>query len=128
MKKNCFNLGLSVLLGIVTVMNLNLIQKTDKVFYVTLKSLQTISQDENGNNSQESNNNGSGLFFYEHLQGSPQECTLYRNVNINGQIEISSSSRDGEIGWTSIKISGIKELCPKKGEGCTVYSCRQTNN
>ena len=62
-----------------------------------------------------SNNEGSGMFFYKHRLGKPDTCKLYQYININGGI------------ITSIEVQGIYEVCPLSGNGCTVYSCRQTN-
>ena len=127
MKKTFIKASLLAILGIATTFNLHLVLKANKSFKATLESIESIGQNINDENNQESNNNGSGIFFYEHRLGVPKTCVLYRNVNVTGYTEISTSSRQGEVGWTSIKIEGIKETCPSKGEGCTVYTCTTTN-
>jgi len=74
------------------------------------------------------NNEGTGnIYYYQHLLGQPKECTLYKGVDINGKIVYSENEGGFGVGWTVIKISGIKETCPKSGGGCTVYSCQTTN-
>jgi hypothetical protein len=77
--------------------------------------------------TQESNNSGSGIYFYQHKLGEPKECTLYKHVHVNGSVQYGTSASVG-AGWTSVEVEGIKELCPKDGNGCTVYSCHVTNN
>lgn len=74
-----------------------------------------------------SNNEGSGKFFYKHLQGDPKTCTLYKYISING--DVSYSTEDEGLGFEYIKIQvqGMYEDCPDKGSGCTVYSCQETN-
>jgi ABC-type antimicrobial peptide transport system permease subunit len=78
--------------------------------------------------TQESNNSGSGIYFYQHRLGKPDDCILYKHVHINGNIEYSTSNISNGIGWTVVQVEGIKELCPKNGNGCTVYSCHVTTN
>lgn len=76
----------------------------------------------------ESNNNGEGnQYYYEHLLGRPKECTLYKAVDASGDIQYGSDESGFEVGWTVTKIDGIKETCPDRGSGCTVYSCRVTD-
>jgi hypothetical protein len=76
-----------------------------------------------------SNNSGSGnMYYYTDKQGKPENCTLYKFVNANGSVQYSDSTAGFGAGWTWSKVSGIKELCPKTGKGCTVYSCHVTNN
>ncbi len=75
----------------------------------------------------ESNNDGSGKFFYEHLSGSPKSCTLYKYMDAEGNYHVSSSSGSAGVSYEKIQVSGIEETCPDEGEGCTVYSCQETN-
>lgn len=90
-----------------------------------LASLLTFT--ENGEEGS-SNNEGSGMFFYKHRLGKPDTCKLYQYININGGI-ITSESDDLKLGagYERIEVQGIYEVCPLSGNGCTVYSCRQTN-
>lgn len=90
---------------------------------MTLKGLEALAQQ-----GQESNNQGSGMFFYEHLLGKPDECTLYKHVKANGEVKVSETELNLGTEWTVTSLTGLKEKCPKSGGGCTVYSCRETNN
>ena len=89
-----------------------------------LASLLTFT--ENGEEGS-SNNEGSGMFFYKHLQGRPETCTLYKHISINGDVTYSSDDKDLGFNYTKIQVEGMYEACPKPGSGCTVYSCRETN-
>ncbi|MCL3781509.1 hypothetical protein EMN47_14050 [Prolixibacteraceae bacterium JC049] len=72
---------------------------------------------------------GNGKYVYSELKGKPKECTLYVEFNGSGQAGFSSEDNfEASAGYTVRKIKGVKELCPKSGSGCTVYSCRQTDN
>ena len=77
--------------------------------------------------NQESNNSGSGIFYYEHLEGRPKECLLYKHIKIDGSVTINASDAkmDGDVEIKQLK--GIKETCPRNGTGCTVYSCTLTD-
>ena len=78
--------------------------------------------------AQESNNAGNGnSSYYTHLLGRPKECTLYLAFDANGNLVYSGEEKkaSGGVSWTYTSQKGIKELCPNKGAGCTVYSCRQ---
>lgn len=86
-----------------------------------LSSLLTFT--ENG----DSNNEGSGMFFYKHLLGHPKTCTLYKYISINGDVSYSTEDGDLGINYTKIQVQGMYEECPDKGSGCTVYSCQETN-
>lgn len=78
-------------------------------------------------NEETSNNEGDGsIYHYEHLLGQPQSCVMYRNVGVNGEVSYSNEKLSGSLGWTSVKVTGIIETCPRKGSGCTVYSCQMT--
>lgn len=124
MKKKKVYLILIVALGAFAAINLKMVSEANRTFDLALLSVKGLSQESGGNT--ESNNHGSGMFFYEHLKGKPEVCTLYRNVHVDGKVEISSTDRGGEVNWSSSRVEGMRERCPKDGNGCTVYSCRQT--
>lgn len=87
----------------------------------SLKDIEALADD-----SQESNNQGSGKFYYEHLLGKPKDCQQYKHVKIDGSVKITEDGGSLGAEWTATPISGIKELCPSSGKGCTVYSCAST--
>ena len=72
------------------------------------------------------NHNGQNPSLYCTKEGKPSGCNLKKFIDANGNVV----NKDGEAGagftYTGITISGVKELCPKKGVGCTVYSCKET--
>lgn len=78
----------------------------------------------------ESNNNGSGMYFYEdRASDGAKTCTLYAAYNASGSLLYTSTkSISASGGITVAKVSGLYETCPKTGKGCTVYSCHQTSN
>ena len=81
-----------------------------------------------GGSSGGSNNSGVGnKYYYEHLQGRPKPCTLYKAVSANGSVSFSSENTFG-AGYTVTTLQGMSESCPKSGKGCTVYSCHVTGN
>ena len=49
------------------------------------------------------------------------------SVDEIGKIIYSEQEMSGDLGWTSSKVPGLVEKCPDKGNGCTAYSCMQTN-
>lgn len=132
MKKELKKCVLLAALLAVAIVNVKIVLDTNHSYDVSMVSIRTLSNNEGGggnigDNNPESNNEGSGQFYYKHLLGKPQKCTMYRNVDVNGNVTISDSSYGGNAGWESTKITGLSEVCPDKGDGCTAYSCQQTN-
>ena len=123
--KNKILYGLAVLaIAAAAAWNMNFSDSQTKgMSDLALANIEALADDEG------SNNNGGNPFYYEHLLGQPKECTLYKYFNGNGSVHYDES---GELelgaGWTVINVKGVKELCPKSGNGCTVYSCQETNN
>jgi len=81
--------------------------------------------------AQASNENGEGNPFYYELRKSdgPDKCTLFKVWNAEGQIIYSGDkpySGQIKVGWDTSSITGIIELCPKTGKGCTAFSCQET--
>ena len=100
---------------------------TQALLSVNIEAL-TNNENEETSNNEGSNNKGDGSkFYYEHLQGKPKTCILFRNVSLNGEISFSSEKQTGTLGYTSVKVEGIMEICDKGGSGCTAYSCQTTN-
>jgi hypothetical protein len=78
---------------------------------------------------EDNNANGRNIYLYCDKAGHPKSCKLYKHVDANGSVEWSDKSKlEGSYKYTGISVDGVKELCPKKGKGCTVYSCHQTAN
>lgn len=117
----------------VAAVNVKIVLDTNRAYDLSMTSIKALSNEpekeggNSGNNNPESNNEGSGPFFYKHLLGKPKICTLYRNEHITGKIIYSEQEMSGDLGWTSSKVPGLVEKCPDKGNGCTAYSCMQTN-
>lgn len=137
------NLELTVLLAVlyvVSALNIKVILYTDHSNDLPMPSLAAIGEGNSGESGsgeggsgesgggQESNNHGSGKFFYEHLSGRPDRCKLYRYIGAG----VSFTSTDDKLGtngqYTKNTVSGVEEICPgKNGNRCTVYGCQQTN-
>ena len=129
MKKKIIIASATVLFAVATVFNMNLLQG-NSVGDVSLDAIAVMAQAQgeptgNGNN----NSNMGGLFNYPNLSGSPQFCTLYAKVDMSGRIVSTSEAPMGQVegGFSVTTVTGVKERCPRKGDGCTVYSCTQTN-
>lgn len=134
MKKKMVYVAAALIIGAVTVFNVKTVLDANRNYDLAMTSIDALSEDgegEGGNGGesgdQESNNHGSGKFFYEHKLGSPKSCKLYRHVSAYGTVEYSTDKSGFEIGWTSTPVDGVKELCPDNGSGCTVYTCQKTN-
>ena len=122
----------ALVLGAVTVMNVKTVLEANRTYDLAMTSIDALSEDgensgDGGSVDQESNDEGSGMFFYKHRTGKPDYCTLYRHTHIDGTVQYSESSTSLGANWTRSKVGGLKEKCPKEGNGCTAYSCRQTN-
>lgn len=118
-----------VAVGAVALVNVKVALDANEANELLMQTVLTFTENggtESGGGT-ESNNNGGNPFFYEHLKGRPDECTLYKYVSVNGDVHITEDKNaDFGIGYTKEKITGLYELCPNDGNGCTVYSCRQT--
>lgn len=85
-------------------------------------------KEETGNNEGTNNDDGNGTkFYYKELQGRPATYILFRNFSINGEVSFSAKDMSGKLGYMSIKIDGIMEICSDEGSGCTAYLCQTTN-
>jgi hypothetical protein len=103
--------------AILTTINFSLNTKNnDKHSSLLLRNTEALSD----------NAEGTKPYTYSHLEGKPKKCTLHKQVSINGTIEYTSTAASLGAGWYVVTVSGIEEICPKTGKGCTVYSCRQT--
>lgn len=140
MKKNLKLIVFTVVLCAVSALNVKVVLDTEHSGDLAMTSLAAIGEGNSGeggsgeggsgesSGGQESNNHGSGKFFYEHLSGRPGRCTLYRYIGAG----VSFTSTDDKLGangqYTKTTVSGVEETCPgKNGNGCTVYSCQQTD-
>lgn len=87
---------------------------TQALLSVNIEAL-TNNENEETSNNEGSNNKGDGSkFYYEHLQGKPKTCILFRNVSLNGEISFSSEKQTGTLGYTSVKVEGIMENCRQR--------------
>lgn len=128
MKKKIVCVVAALIIGVVTVLNVKTVLDANRSYDLAMTSIDALSENGNGESGdQESNNNGSGKFYYEHLKGRPDDCKLFRHVNANGNIAYTTDGKGFEVGWTTTQIIGVMELCPHSGGGCTVYSCQTTN-
>ena len=71
-------------------------------------------------------------FRYPDKSGKAVFCTyyLYIDMKTNGKVsesETENSELDAEVGITlrKEKKEGLKDRCPKKGNGCNPYSCQE---
>lgn len=141
MKKKMIYVVATLMLVAVSVVNVKTVLDANRSYDLTMTSIDALSENgdgeggggdgsgenDGGGKDQESNNDGFGQFYYKHLQGRPDECTLYRHVHINGNIVYSDDGSSLGADWETKKVKGVKEICPDKGSGCTVYSCQITN-
>lgn len=124
MKKCSKWMAVAIMVGAVSLVNVKVVLDANRANDLMETTLVTFSEDTGG--GQESNNHGSGMFFYEHLRGTPEGCTLYKYRAIDGSIH-NSPEEALKIGasYTMITIEGAQDLCKKEGNGCTLYTCRQ---
>lgn len=135
MKKKMVYVAAALIIGAVTVFNVKTVLDANRNYDLAMTSIDALSEDgegesgESGGGSgdQESNEHGSGQFFYEDRKGKPDFCTLFRYIHINGQIVNAEKEQSLSAEWTLIKVEGLKDKCPKEGNGCTAYSCQSTN-
>jgi len=146
-KKNFFSLGIGIVM-LAYVMNLSY-AVNDYGIVTCMQSLSIFAQSgssgdgsSSGSSSSSSsssgvspdckdnpnNSNGGNLYLYCDKKGKPKDCTLYKYIDTSGNIVWSESSLSGGFTYTGINVNGKTENCPKKGKGCTVYSCHQTLN
>jgi hypothetical protein len=122
MKKRLILLSIAAL-ALLTITGINVhLNKIGASKYsdVTLKNIEALSDEG-------SNNQGYGnTFYYKHLIGKPDPCTLYKYRRADGSVYITSSSAGGSGEVLTETIEGMRGLCPKPGDGCTAISCRQT--
>ena len=73
-----------------------------------------------------SGESGSG-FRYPDRSGRANYCTLYVYIKGSIKIEAVEERKDLEATgeYTKTVISGLKDRCPSKGNGCNPYSCQQ---
>lgn len=122
MKKLLNLMGITSVVAVVALFNLKVALDNNQLNELLINNLQTFTQ-----SGGESNNNGGNPNHYEHLLGRPKACTLYKFVGINGDVHIGGDDSNFGANYTKIEVTGIVELCPDKGTGCTVYSCKETN-
>lgn len=133
MKKKMIYVAAALVLGAVTVFNVKTVLDANRTYDLTMTSIDALSENGGGGNEsgespdQESNNEGSGIFFYEHREGKPAKCRIYRHVHISGSVQYSEDGSSLGLGWKATQVTGLIETCPKDGDGCTVYSCQTTN-
>jgi hypothetical protein len=70
-----------------------------------------------------------GCFRCPKKDPDPQFCTLhcYINAKTGGSWkgEQENKSLTVEAGWSYEKKGGLKDRCPKRGEGCNPFSCQE---
>jgi hypothetical protein len=123
MKRIILTSAIVLAVAIVATINVGLSLKKNNSSLLTLYQSDVLASGEGSNNSGTGN-----MYYYEHKLGEPKECTLFKYVNINGSAEYSEKELTLDGNWTRFTVSGMKETCPKNGNGCTVYSCHVTNN
>lgn len=113
-----------IVVGAVALVNVKVVLDANRTNDLVETTLVTFSEDTGG--GQESNNHGSGKFFYEHRRGHPEDCTIFRYYSLSGTFfDTTKEDPNLEASFRKIVIKGIYELCPDEGNGCTVYSCQQ---
>ena len=115
----------AIVAGAVALVNVKVVLDANRTNDLVETTLETFGQNTGG--GQESNNHGSGKFYYEHKLGDPHTCTLTKYINVHGEIVDPGSGVSIDGSYTLINVQGMYEACPHKGNGCTVYSCQQNN-
>lgn len=123
MKKKVIYVVTTIVVVVAVAFNVKKVLESNHDYDLTMASIDALSE----SGGQESNNEGSGIFFYQKLTGDPDFCTLFRYKHLNGEIINSETVLSLDAEWTFSQVEGVKEKCPKKGDGCTVYSCQTTN-
>ena len=71
----------------------------------------------------------SQTYRYTHLDGKPENCTLYKYFNANTGVTYTAGDEmkelKAEAGWKYEKKGGILDHCPLNGSGCNPYSCQE---
>lgn len=98
------------------------LQKTDVLTQTIendlfMENIEALGRGENG-----------GGHRYPDLAGKPQSCTLY--VYMKGGVTVGKGegenpNYEGKAEYIKIKVEGIKDLCPREGNGCDPYSCQE---
>lgn len=72
--------------------------------------------------------------YYSDRSGKPKDCTIYQCCNARGQVIIENGSEaecrakaSANVGWSYYSVKGLKDKCPKDGDGCWVYTCSLKN-
>ena len=114
----------AIVAGAVALVNVKVVLDANRTNDLVETTLETFGQNTGG--GQESNNHGSGKFYYEHLIGTPEDCKLYQYRAIDGSMH-NTPEEALKIGasYTKITISGAEDLCKEDGNGCTLYTCQQ---
>lgn len=73
-------------------------------------------------------NNGEGDGYrYPEASGKAQECTMYVYVDLNTHASITLDSEspefDASAQYTKYIKEGLKDKCPRRGNGCNPYTC-----
>lgn len=73
-------------------------------------------------------NESGGGHRYPDLAGKPEDCTLY--IYKKGGITVAKGdsenpSYEGKAEYTKEKKEGLKDKCPREGNGCDPYSCQE---
>lgn len=123
MKKKVIYVVATLVVVVAVAFNVKTVLDSNHAYDLTMASIDALSE----NGGQESNNEGSGMFFYQHLEGKPNKCTLYMHVSAAGVVVYSTDEASLGVNWTVNKTTGLEESCPKGGTGCTAYSCQKTN-
>ena len=95
-----------------------------------LSHAQASSSSSSSSSSSNSTNECSGIpddNSYCGKKDQPEACTLYLYTNASGEAEWSDKHKSGAFSFTGITKPGIKINCPKKGNGCKTYACREAD-
>lgn len=76
--KKILCIAIVLVLGTIVVLNVEIVLKSNSLYKATVASLDAMADDENGEDTdQESNNEGSGKFFYKHRLGKPEDVLSF---------------------------------------------------
>ena len=114
--------------AVATVFNMNLLQG-NSAGDVSLDAIAVMAKAQSEGGGDKNNSNWGGLFHYPEKGGDPKKCTLWAKYDGSGNVVSTSTSKiTVTAGFTVSKVTGAEDYCPNEGDGCTVYSCRITDN
>lgn len=113
----------AIVVGAVALVNVKVVLDANRTNDLVETTLETFGQNTGG--GQESNEQGSGKFFFESLTPDVKDCPLYKYVSIHGGGSFVSTDPNIDGSYTKIEVRGAENICRESGSGCTLFTCQQ---